>query len=275
MTQGQSQVTLLKVAKFAQICRTTPRTIRFYEKKGLIKPALIDEFSGYRFYDPKQAREVFKIKLFQNFDMSLSDISKSIKKYREYSFLEGRLSNIKEEIEEKQKEYLFLKNINNFLFSKKDLKSFLKIENVGPFVLFATNIREGRYDQVDNYSRNLYKLAKKLKIKAKDKYVLVYLEPEKYGPGGINMEVGLICVEKKNIKLPSGYYFKTFPRQKAIVYNYKGPFGYLTFVHQRLFYSDYFKNLKFKNFPFDVYIYSYVNRKSPYDYLTRVVYPIG
>src|SRR3989344_5455139 len=104
MTQRQSQVTLLKVGDFAQICRTTPRTIRFYEKKGLIKPILIDEFSGYRFYDPKQAREVFKIKLLQNFSLSLKDVSKSIKKYNEYGFLEEKLGKIKEEIEQKQKE---------------------------------------------------------------------------------------------------------------------------------------------------------------------------
>ena len=54
MTQGQSQVnpstssglTLsqveeskrLAIKEFAQICRTTPRTLRFYEQKGLFKP---------------------------------------------------------------------------------------------------------------------------------------------------------------------------------------------------------------------------------------------
>lgn len=274
MTQGQSQVTLLKVAKFAQICRTTPRTIRFYEKKGLIKPAFIDQFSGYRFYDPKQARQVFRIKLFQNFDMTLQDIAKNMKKYKEYSFLEGRLNKIKEEIEQKQKEFSFLKNVNNFLFSGKRLESFLKVQNVGPFTLFTTALGKGRYDQIDNYAENLYRQAKKFKIKTTDRYILLYLEPERYGPGGIDMELGLICRPKIKVKLPSNLYFKTLPSQRAVVYDYKGPHPYLTFVHKRLFYDDYFKKYKFAGLPFDWYVRSFPNTKSPYDFLTKVVYPI-
>lgn len=274
MTQGQSQVTLLKVSRFAQICRTTPRTIRFYEKKGLIKPAFIDEFSGYRFYDPKQAREVFKIKLFQNFDMSLSDISKSIKKYNEYGFLEGKLNKIKEEIEQKQKEYLFLKNVNNFLFGNKKLEKFTTKKNVGPFILFAKLIKHGRYDQIDNYAENLRKLAKKFKIKTTNTYIALYLEPETYGPNNIALEIGLICDKSSNIKLPSNYYFKTLPKQKAVVFEYKGPLQYLTFVHQKLFYSDYFKKHSMKKYPYDFYVKSTLNTKSPYDFLTKVVYPI-
>lgn len=274
MTQRQSQVTLLTVGKFAQICRTTPRTIRFYEKKGLLKPALIDTFSGYRFYNPKQAREVFKIKLLQNFNLSLKDVSKSIKKYNEYGFLEEKLGKIKEEIEQKQKEYLFLKDVNNFLFGKKELKRFLKTENIGPFMLFATTIKHGRYDQIDNYARDLYRQAKKFKIKTTDKYIILYLEPDRYGPGGIDMELGLISIKKANIKLPSSYYFKTLPKQKAVIYDYKGPEQYLTFVHKRLFYDDYFKKHKFSNLPFDWCVRNFVNTKSQYDYLTKVVYPI-
>lgn len=274
MTQGQSQVTLLKVAKFAQICRTTPRTIRFYEKKGLIKPTYIDQFSGYRFYDAKQAREVFKIKLFQKFDMSLQDIQKSIKKYNEYGFLERKLKKIKEEINEKLKEYQILKDVNNFLFSDKKLENFLKVQKVGPFVLFAKTLKRGRYHEIDDLAEELIKQAKKLKIKTTDKYILLYLEPERYGPGGIDMELGLICVQKANVELPSGFYFKTLPKQKAALYDYKGPHPYLTFVHKRLFYDDYFKKHKFSNLPFDWYVRSFPNTKSSYDFLTRVVYPI-
>lgn len=274
MTQGQSQVTLLKVAKFAQICRTTPRTIRFYEKRGLLKPALIDQFSGYRFYDSKQAREVFKVKLFQNFDMSLSDISKSIRKYKEYTFLEKKLHEIKKEIDDKNKEYSFLKKVNDFLFSKEKLEAFLKTKNVGHYTLFTILKKNGRYDQLDDYVKDLQKQAEKLRIKATDKYILIYLEPERYGPNGIAMEVGLICAQKSADKLPPNYYFREIPKQKAVVYDYKGPHAYLTFVHKRIFYDDYFKKHLIEKYPYDFFVYNPFNTKSPYDFLTKVVYPI-
>lgn len=206
--------------------------------------------------------------------MSLKDVSKNIKKYKEYPFLEKKLNEIREEIDKKQKEYLFLKNIKDFLFSNKELKNFLKVENIGPLTLFATHLKKGRYDQLDNYLRDLHKQAKKFKVKTTDEYVLLYLEPERYGPGGVDMELGLICRQKSNLKLPQNYYFRTLSRQKAAMYEYKGPHAYLTFVHKRLFYDDYFKRHKFSNLPFDWFVKNPENTKSPYDFLTKTVYPI-
>lgn len=43
---------LLSIHEFAHVCRTTPRTLRFYAQKGLFKPIKIDQNNKYRFYDP-------------------------------------------------------------------------------------------------------------------------------------------------------------------------------------------------------------------------------
>lgn len=56
----------------------SPRTLRFYEQKGLFKPIKIDSNSKYRFYDPKQARDFLKIKLLQNFHLSLKQITRYV-----------------------------------------------------------------------------------------------------------------------------------------------------------------------------------------------------
>ena len=108
MTHGQSQVNLstssrqghLTIKQFAEVCRTTPRTLRFYEKKGLFKPAVIDAFTKYRSYHPRQAREFLKIKLLQNFHVPLKQIKTS---FAENTLL-SRLKILKEEIAEKEKE---------------------------------------------------------------------------------------------------------------------------------------------------------------------------
>ena len=36
------------IGMFSQICRVTPKTLRHYDEIGLLRPARIDRFTGYR-----------------------------------------------------------------------------------------------------------------------------------------------------------------------------------------------------------------------------------
>ena len=141
MTQGQSQVNLLTIKQFAEVCRTTPRTLRFYEKKGLFKPAVIDAFNKYRFYHPSQAREFLKIKLLQNFHVPL----KQIKANSVETTLLNRLKILKEEIAEKEKEYKFLKRIKALL--NDDFNKIFKEIYFGPYRLFCFKVENGQYQK--------------------------------------------------------------------------------------------------------------------------------
>ena len=116
---------LLTIHQFAQVCRTTPRTLRFYEQKGLFRPARVDPSNKYRFYDPKQARDFLKIRLLQNFHIPLKQIEQEIAssvrlsltgrndKNSAEGYLQKRLNELREEIREKEKEYRFLKKIKS------------------------------------------------------------------------------------------------------------------------------------------------------------------
>ena len=81
MTQRQSQVNLLTINKFAKMCRTTPRTLRLYEKKGLLKPAYIDTYNSYRYYKVSQVEDFQKIRLLKNFHVPLREIHPRILRY--------------------------------------------------------------------------------------------------------------------------------------------------------------------------------------------------
>src|SRR5947207_2817168 len=103
MTLRQSQDKVLTIAQFARLCRVTPRTLRFYEQKGLLKPAVVDEFTKYRGYLPEQVREVLKIKLLQQFNSPLNEIKELLQTgIDEAKFLEAKEAVIKKEIVEKQ-----------------------------------------------------------------------------------------------------------------------------------------------------------------------------
>ena len=286
MTQGESQVTVYKqqstpvkaVAKgfltihqFATLCRTTVRTIRFYDKKGILKPATVDSYTGYRYYHPHQTREFFKIKLIQTFDVPLKEIGKIGKAYSESSFLDKKLAELKAEIEEKQREYRALKVIKNDLIDGK-IKQNVKVGNVGPYLLFGKEFLDARYDRINADILELYKKAKDLGLSTKKQEHVLYLEPHEYGHHKTRLQISLI-LSKLPKHVPEGYYAKKIPKVKVFTYTYYGPYEYLTFVHKEM-YAIAKKRGFLKAYPFDIHPKGPLNATSKYDYETLVGYPM-
>jgi len=65
---------MLKIGEFAKLFNVSLKTIRFYEEKNLLKPAYIDEFSGYRYYDNDNIETMKKILYLKDLGFSLDEI---------------------------------------------------------------------------------------------------------------------------------------------------------------------------------------------------------
>ena len=52
---------MLKIGEFAKIFNVTIKTIRFYEEKELLNPCYIDKYSGYRYYDDENIKQMNQI----------------------------------------------------------------------------------------------------------------------------------------------------------------------------------------------------------------------
>ncbi len=88
---------LLTINEFAKICQTTKDTLLVYDRKGLLKPALIGE-NGYRYYNLRQHYDFYVIKAFQMVGSSLSEISEQLN--------HGGSENVIELLKSKQNEFL-------------------------------------------------------------------------------------------------------------------------------------------------------------------------
>ena len=64
----------LRIGNFSNIVGVSVKTIRFYEEKGLIKPAYIDKYTGYRYYDEKNIEQVLVILQYKNMGFTLEEI---------------------------------------------------------------------------------------------------------------------------------------------------------------------------------------------------------
>lgn len=64
----------MTIKEFARLCGCNPQTLRYYDRMNLLKPFNVDKWSGYRFYDDKQALTFVKIKNLQIAGFTIAEI---------------------------------------------------------------------------------------------------------------------------------------------------------------------------------------------------------
>lgn len=65
---------MFKISEFAKLSQVPPKTLRFYDQLGLLKPAHIDPQTGYRYYTSEQLLVLHRILAFKDLGFSLDQI---------------------------------------------------------------------------------------------------------------------------------------------------------------------------------------------------------
>ena len=52
---------MFKIGEFSKFSQVTVKTLRYYDQIGLLKPAEIDRFTGYRYYSASQLPRLHRI----------------------------------------------------------------------------------------------------------------------------------------------------------------------------------------------------------------------
>jgi DNA-binding transcriptional MerR regulator len=66
---------LLSIGRFAQLTGLTAKALRHYDELGLLRPAQVDDFTGYRWYSPDQAHDAVAIRRLRGFELPLDEIA--------------------------------------------------------------------------------------------------------------------------------------------------------------------------------------------------------
>lgn len=78
---------LIQIGRFSQVTRLSVKALRRYADEGLLIPAHIDPFSGYRYYTYEQARDAELIRMLRSLDVPLSDIRRALQTADRQAFL--------------------------------------------------------------------------------------------------------------------------------------------------------------------------------------------
>ncbi len=67
---------LVPIGRFSKICRLSVSSLRYYDELGLLRPALVDPDTSYRYYTLSQVRVAESIRLLRALDMPLEDVQR-------------------------------------------------------------------------------------------------------------------------------------------------------------------------------------------------------
>jgi effector-binding domain-containing protein len=65
---------LLPIGRFSRATRLSVKALRHYDELGLLRPAVVDPSSGYRYYRPSQANQAEAIRILRSVEMPLEEI---------------------------------------------------------------------------------------------------------------------------------------------------------------------------------------------------------
>lgn len=136
---------MIRIGEFASIFDVSIKTVRLYEEKGLLKPAYIDNYTGYRYFDDNNIKEMTKILILKDLGLSLKDINN-------FNFNEQDINNrIK----------MYEKKINQMKNNINTLKSFLHLKeeeiNIKSFVNDEKVIGKWKLIGISNTKENALK----------------------------------------------------------------------------------------------------------------------
>ena len=95
MKRGVS--TIFRIGEFSKLTQISVRMLRYYDESGLLKPAQIDQLSGYRYYSADQIPRLHQILFLRDAGFQVADIA-SILGRNERNYLLQELESKKEDL---------------------------------------------------------------------------------------------------------------------------------------------------------------------------------
>ncbi len=95
---------MFRIGDFSQLGQVSIRTLRLYDEMGLLKPAQIDKFTGYRYYSIEQLPRLKRILALKDLGLSLDQIGDLLKRDLPADQLRGMLMLKQAEIEQQMQE---------------------------------------------------------------------------------------------------------------------------------------------------------------------------
>lgn len=167
---------MYQIGEFSYLAETTIKTIRYYDKVGLLKPKKIDKFTNNRYYDESQIEIIKKIKEYQLAGFSLDEIKNILS--------DGKSNIISQKIQEKYNEnFAKIKILNKLMINMEEKVEVIK--NPLLAIISKYHVIKNR-EEINNYT-----------LEESNEFLKVFINYEKeYKEENIKCEIGILLPDE-------------------------------------------------------------------------------
>ena len=124
---------MLKIGEFSKLSMTTVKALRFYESEGLLPPASIDQWTGYRFYETAQLETAAKIKSYRQLGLSIEEIKRIFSGEDVGQILSAKA----EQLKQLQHDTALQLSIIDFLLEGKEMKYQVTVKEIPETIVYS------------------------------------------------------------------------------------------------------------------------------------------
>lgn len=262
---------MYRIGEFSILSKTTIKTLRYYEKEGILIPSFVDKETGYRFYETKQLIELARIISLRQVGMSIDNIKSILNGNNLNDLLQRRKEELEIELNLSQDQlqrinYLLEGKNMNYEVVKKELPDYVVYYKEGVIKDFSeiTNFILASAEECQSTNPNI-------KCIEPDYCYINYLDGE-YKEKDIKIRYAQAVVKEgipnESIK------FEKLKKTEAVCIYHKGSYENLgeaySFIMKWIEDNDY----EMTEYPRERYIDGIWNKENIEDWLTEIQVPV-
>ena len=262
---------MYKIGEFSSMSKTTIKTLRYYEKEGLLTPIYVDFNTVYRYYETSQLLEISKIISLRQIGLSIKDIKDILNGYDMQKILSKRKKELEENIT------LFNTQLSkiNYLLEENNMQNEIFIKKIPSYVIYYRDGEIADFSKISEFvlqtGTECAKANPNLKCMTPDYCYISYLDGE-YKENNIKIRYAQ-AVEKAGIETDKIKFMKTDAITAVCIYH-KGAYENL-----RDSYNIILKYIEDNGYEIidnvrECYIDGCWNKDNIDDYLTEIEFPV-
>lgn len=269
---------MLKIGDFSKLSRISNRMLRHYDQFGLLKPEMVDLFTGYRYYEQSQLLQAGRIQALKNMGFSLSMIREILEKYADAKELGRFLILKKKEIEEQHQEILqqmrLLYSTIEWLRKDGTIMGYdVSLKTLPKRYVASVQMVIPQYKEEHILWRTLMEETKDLNMQdAAPCYAMAIYHDGEFKDRDVDVEVQRTVIgtyeDQKHVK------FKTVPEVQIAGATFKGSYEQITSVNEAVAKWIGDNGYEFDGLSFNIYHVSPYATQNPDEYVTEVCYPV-
>ena len=218
---------MFKIGEFSRLVRVSPRMLRHYEKCGLLYPAEINKYTGYRQYSAGQIPLLTKIATLRDMGFSIEEIGDTLPHFDDHAYmgriLRTKMATVKSTIEAEQEKLELLTQMSDTVRKEHNIMVFeVKMEKLPAIKVLSLRGTIPHYRDEGLLWEKLGKHIAESKIQCHSDGYSIYFD-EEYKETDPDVEIAIpvdVLGESKG-----EFVFKEYPEiSQAATVRFSGPF---------------------------------------------------